>query len=543
MKVLAKVLKTLTEGSKSVNQLVEATGYSRAQIYRALKKLKNLGIVELTRGKVAYTRTPEGLAAKKIALNYARPDLILKQKHLQILTLLSKQPRTVSQLSALTQTPQSTMRRILRQLREAGLIVTKDGTYVLVEDHDLKRLIEVLVQRKLAIQLEPEAIPAYASTKLIIKKVAKGLKVSGTPTAFTLFPKYGLQIKTPWDYYATPPGDQSPEEALVHALLAAETRYERTLAALFYAKNKDKISFDKARRLARGTPALRLLLALPAYVAGQPVETHGEFLPWNEFKELADRYGVRLYPSATLPVIEKYFHQAGRNLVKEVEAYVFGGLNLLVLGVKPSTKDVDLIVEKPEDFCALIKALQLSGYRFLGAAPEGAHVVVLIKDSLRIDLNLSRVHDIKLTPGMKARATKALEYGKLILKLLSPEDVVLLKAAAGRDRDLEDIALTVRKIGIKWRYIIKALEEQCPETAEKYAAQVLESLEVLEDAYSIAIPRKIKARLRKLAYKYFIRQALKLGYKEPTEIAMQTGIPPAEIAKILREIQARNEAT
>jgi len=144
---------------------------------------------------------------------------------------------------------------------------------------------------------------------------------------------------------------------------------------------------------------------------------------------------------------------------------------------------------------------------------------------------------------MKARATKALEYGKLILKLLSPEDVVLLKAAAGRDRDLEDIALTVRKIGIKWRYIIKALEEQCPETAEKYAAQVLESLEVLEDAYSIAIPRKIKARLRKLAYKYFIRQALKLGYKEPTEIAMQTGIPPAEIAKILREIQARNEAT
>jgi len=53
-----------------------------------------------------------------------------------------------------------------------------------------------------------------------------------------------------------------PEEAVVHALLAARSRYERTLAAVAYAKLSGSLSPARLVAAARGTPALPLVLEL-----------------------------------------------------------------------------------------------------------------------------------------------------------------------------------------------------------------------------------------------------------------------------------------
>lgn len=536
MNTLLNILKTLLKGPKTINELTEETGKSRPQLYRQLKNLEDFGIVRIENGRAQYADTPEALAVKKIALNYSRPDLLLRKKHLQILQLLAKRPLTTHQLAQITGIPPSTLRRIIKQLQASGYINTRKRVHSLAQDPDLYRAVETIGQKILAKELEPYAIPVYTSPTLVIKKVPKGEKASGTPTAFTLFPKYGVHVETPWDYYATPPGDQSPEEALVHALLAAETRYERALAALFYAKNRYKINFNKALRLARHTPALRLLLELPAYIAGQPIETHEQLLPWNEFKELAQTYGIKVSPSTTLQLVEKYFQEVGKKLRKHTTAYVFGGLNLLALGIKPATKDIDLIVENRDTFNRLIQALKESGYSFPTGSAKPRHIAILVKDSLRVDLYLAHVYDIKLTIGMKQRAKKAIAYGKLLLKLLSIEDTVLLKAVAGRHRDIEDIALTIRKKGIDWNTLLQALNEQGREIAEKHAQTILETLETLEDAYNIKVPRKIKQHLKNLAETHIVKQALKLGYKTPQEISEQTGLPVAKTRKILQKL-------
>lgn len=542
MNVSVGVLRELLKGRRHVRELAELLDVSISQIYRVLRQLERYGIVTLEGGCVSYANSIEGLLARKVVSRYYRVDYLFRPRTIRLLSLLTE-PRSAEELVRLSGYAEVTVYRNLSKLMQAGIVKKRGSEYKLVDDEDLQKLVNLLYHRNVLDGVEPGAILIYASNSFILKKAPRGVKLNGSLTAFSLFPQYGLNIYTSWDYYIYPPREISLEEILVHSLLAAETRYERTLTAVFYMVNKKRISFRRARRIARDTPVHKLLLELGNYIAGLPVENYDKFLPWDEFKELAERYGVNVQKSLHLGILQRYFRDIGMHLEENLTLYVFGGFNLLVYGVKIMTKDIDVIVEDIGSYRRLRNALLELGYTHIArrewtvedkrATPRA----IMVKDSLRVDIFTSKVNELKLTEKMKQRAGRALVYERLILKPLAIEDVILLKSVTSRERDIEDAAQIVRKMGVDWKRVHESLLEQGCEIAEKYALSLLETVEELEKVYGIKIPSRIKTRIEKLALKYAVKKALELGYRKPSEIKKIVDFSESKIRRVIKELE------
>lgn len=542
MRVLVKVLRELLKGKIHVRELAESLGASVSQIYRVLKKLKRYEIIKLKDGYISYTDSIEGLLTKRIISRYYHIDYLFTPRTLKLLSLLVE-PHSVKELVRLSGYTEITVYRNLSKLMQAGFVEKKDSKYKLVEDEDLRNLVSLIYYRSISGIVEPEAIPIYISHIFILKKAPKGVRLKGSLTAFSLFPKHGLNIFTQWDYYIYPPKEVSLEEILVHSFLAAETRYERTLAVVFYMVNRRRISFKKVRQIARNTPVHRLLLEIGNYIAGIPIENYDKLLPWNEFKQLAEKYGVAIQESLHFDILQVYFRDIGIHLTENIVIYVFGGFNLLIYGIKMMTKDIDIIVEDLDIYRKLRNALLKLGYIDIAKREwtiedkRSTPKTIMTKNNLRVDIFTSKVSELKLTEKMKKRASKALVYERLVLKILAIEDVILLKSVTSRDRDIEDIALIARKMKVDWWKVYESLLEQGPEIAEKYAFSLLETFEELEKLYSIRIPTKVKSNIERIALKYAVKKALELGYRKPSEIKKILDFPESKIRKVIKELE------
>jgi len=134
---------------------------------------------------------------------------------------------------------------------------------------------------------------------------------------------------------------------------------------------------------------------------------------------------------------------------------------------------------------------------------------------------------------MAKRAVSAVTYGNLAVKVLSLDDIAFLKAVSGRMRDLEDLARIARK-GLNWRVLAEdALSQEDP---GRFALVVLEALKALEEAYSVAPPRRLKSRLKRTAAAYLVKKAVEEGRRNPEEVSAVTGLPLREVKRLMGEI-------
>jgi len=154
------------------------------------------------------------------------------------------------------------------------------------------------------------------------------------------------------------------EECLIHALIVARSKLERTMCAVFYLKNSDRINTERIKTLAKKYSAIQSLTKLQSYVRGSTTSAD-DFLPWDEFKERASIYGVHFSLPPSYEKIVMTLHRLGRTLDAPVTAYLFGGANLLLRGLKSATKDLDIAVEDPESLFELKGALFKLGFRIL----------------------------------------------------------------------------------------------------------------------------------------------------------------------------------
>jgi hypothetical protein len=121
---------------------------------------------------------------------------------------------------------------------------------------------------------------------------------------------------------------------------------------------------------------------------------------------------------------------------------VIGGIAAVLHGVPRATFDLDILIEaKPENAKNLLKAFLDAG---LGTAalttPEEllSQEITIFKDRVRIDVQTS-------TPGLKFEEAwerrETMEYQKQKFYVVSREDLISSKRAAGRPVDLEDVRL------------------------------------------------------------------------------------------------------
>ena len=127
---------------------------------------------------------------------------------------------------------------------------------------------------------------------------------------------------------------------------------------------------------------------------------------------------------------------------RNVRYVVIGGVAAILHGVPRATFDLDILIEaSPENVRRLLEALTDAHMETATmTSPEEVleNVITIFQDRVRLDVQTT-------TPGVsfeKAWANrKTMNYQGQAFYILSKEDLIASKLAAGRDVDLEDARL------------------------------------------------------------------------------------------------------
>jgi hypothetical protein len=126
----------------------------------------------------------------------------------------------------------------------------------------------------------------------------------------------------------------------------------------------------------------------------------------------------------------------------DVKYVVIGGIAAILHGVPRATFDLDILIEATSDnaqhlLAALLEA-GLGTAALTSAEDILAHEITVFKDRVRVDVQTS-------TPGLRFvdawSRRKTVSYGGQEFFILSKEDLIRSKRAAGRPLDMEDVGL------------------------------------------------------------------------------------------------------
>jgi len=512
-----------------IRDLADRCGLSYSRVLQILKDLNRLGLVELMRGRVRISPFLADLllqAERKFGLAN-----LLKGSTPIILSKLFE-PKTPRNVASLTRLTEKYVRRILDRLSQKGIVLKENSEYRLADD----ALIRVLVLQfsRVIEGVEPEARVIYRDNYCIIKEAPKGIRALGTPTAFSVFHRYGIVIDSPREYYYYPPKRISVEEVIVHSLLIARTKYENTLVALLYAKLYYSLDSERLYFYARWFNQLEKLFRLDSYLSGTEDPL---FCTWDELRELAEKYNVDLTPFEKRHFREEILEEIGTHLDEETEALLFGGAAMVLKGYKISTKDIDMSTWRQKDLENLDRILTKLGYSL--KSKNSMRVYEKRKIS-RIDLYHGKAGKLKVSNAMVIRAQK-IKYGKLILYIASDTDLLLLKITSGRPRDYEDAKKIIRKGKIDWRILIDELLWQEEQLKKHYCLVAYINLSEIAKMEKMHIPylrklaRIVTEHMVSIAYKHW-------GLRDPKDIRRIIDVSEETIRRIIKRIRNQEDS-
>jgi predicted nucleotidyltransferase len=171
--------------------------------------------------------------------------------------------------------------------------------------------------------------------------------------------------------------------------------------------------------------------------------------------------------------------------------YVFiGGVASGGLGRPRSTHDIDVFV-RPEDAEIALRALARHGFRTERTDPVWLYKG--FKEGILVDIIFKSKGEIFLDPEMYRRATTAEFHGKR-LKLVSPEDLIIIKAVAHSEltpSHWHDALALMTHAEIDWPYLIRR--------ARRAPRRVL-SLLLYAHSTDISVPTRSIEELFRLVY-------------------------------------------
>ena len=200
---------------------------------------------------------------------------------------------------------------------------------------------------------------------------------------------------------------------------------------------------------------------------------------------------------------EELLIAVGNILEKRILVYAIGGTAMMLKGIKDSTLDIDFVFDKTKDRDEFILALKK-----LGAKDSDVTLVYGLKknmpfmleiENVRFDLFMNKIITAELSRGMKERAGQIHEFGKnLIVKIADLQDIIIMKSATSRIKDIEDIILIAKNSPINWEIIIEEAKEQVALGNKMAILSLGEKLEKLNNQKIIAMPKEVLDKLWKL---------------------------------------------
>ena len=497
----------------------------------AAKRLRERGLVTYRDGVLAVQRDAVALLLKRASERHDL-EVILRGSNELVFCSLAE-PGTVTDVVERTGLSVPTVYRAARDLYSAGAARDIDGTM-----HLGGSLVYLAKAMKVVAEPDTHAHTIYRDSKRALVRVPAGAAGNGQPTAFSRFGEYGIEYGGVHDYYMVQDGAVGIHDVLAHALLAAGERgdiSEMSMVVAFYMKHRNRMDTTRVRRTASRFGAAGIWLDVESYVRNHAaIKNTWMFAPWGEFVEKADLYGVGPAECAMPPPTETLLRDLGAGLEGPVGVYLLGDENMRLKGLKESARDCDMVVRDRADFEAVTKALAGMGYSVVAPAGYAADDGRLHPDGILEHPALPRVYvfagmvmgGIALTGSMADLADR-MEFGSLRVGVLRNEHVLMFKAAAGREGDIQDMAALVRGSpgrpdgdghgGFNWKVVLDEAGIQGDGPGADLPGALLEGLSYMEEQAGIRSP--ILAAVRRRAVDSNIMRLARGGWLPLRDVA------------------------
>ncbi|MDE1765078.1 MAG: hypothetical protein KGI27_02265 [Thaumarchaeota archaeon] len=492
-----RLLKAMAEGKTGQPELMKILEIGEWQFNTITRELVNQDYIDKTDSTFSFKKNAKAALFHDIT-NQIDIEKLLHDSNEQIFFNLAE-PTTIKDLQVSTGLSLRTLQRSISEFESVGVIKKDDGKISINKTREslylFAKLLKAENERK---NIEPYAEVIYQDRFRVLKKVPKDKHVDGELTGFSLFTDYGIDYQTTHNYYIKQESSLRLEEILIHALLTANKNKDKnaiTMTILFYLKNRDKMDPLEIRIIAKSYSISDVWIDIEGYVRNNSLKNPELFLPRNEFEEKARLYNIppELY---TLPVAyPQLFQDIGKTLSEDTEACLLGGENMRMKGLKDRTKDCDIIVSDDKALKNITKSLLAIDYKSLNKEyfTSDDHRIdpfdILEHPARsRIDLFKTRIAGKLVLSDKMIQRAKEERFGKFILKILSNEDVFLLKAVTLREGDIQDIAKIAQSGNFDWEIVWEELVYQEHLTRMNFSSLVLESMDYLYEQSSIRSP-------------------------------------------------------
>ena len=210
------------------------------------------------------------------------------------------------------------------------------------------------------------------------------------------------------------------------------------------------------------------------------------------------------------------FEIIGKELNEETECFAVGGTAMMFYDLKDSTKDVDLVFTDRKSLNEVKFALDKSGFKektnvkiFRNYEVAETMPIMMEGKKTRFDLFYREIICFKLSETIIDRVKEVHEFGNLIVKIVSLEDIVLLKSATERKKDRDDASEIIRKANIKWDIIIKEAFHQTELNKPLFVVFLYDFLLELKEDFKAEIPDNILKELLKMSENEMVKRLKK----------------------------------
>ena len=202
---------------------------------------------------------------------------------------------------------------------------------------------------------------------------------------------------------------------------------------------------------------------------------------------------------------QKLLLNISRRIKKPITAYAVGGTAMMFLGFKEATLDIDLVFETQQDRDIFKQAIKEIGYREMDSVivygkKQNQPEVFTLGDE-RLDLFVVNVISFNFSKNMMERAQNIHKFNNLILKVADFHDLIIMKCATDRKKDIDDARRIIEKNKINWNIIISEAKNQINLGKNLAAFYLGEFLENLKYKMKVSIPKEVIDQLFEIVKK------------------------------------------
>lgn len=213
--------------------------------------------------------------------------------------------------------------------------------------------------------------------------------------------------------------------------------------------------------------------------------------------------------------------------------YIIGGAVMAMDGLKPGTKDIDIIVENKYYQKLLVRSLEQCNYvtiqpqKLTKPYKELSATILENTDGFRWDIFIKCVaKGLVLSNSMKKRTISIYSGEKLTVFRLSKEDIFLLKGITPRNSDVEDMSL-IAMAGVDYKIVFDECISQSDSDRKGnvWEAFLNEHCKVLQSEYEIYVPfqKELEKKATEKMLSLRIMEILKKAHMTKVEILLESG--------------------